>query len=91
MPKFANACQNPLHNCWNENEEDFKVINLRAHGLGDVLKVYKALEADRGKCGRPQHIVNSCCLCLQKCLKKDEFKCNLTKDLQISLNEKVNY
>ena len=89
MPKFTKVCQNPLHNCWNKNDKDSKVINLRAHGLGDVLNVYKSLEADRG--GRPQHIVSSCCVCLSVCFKKEEFRCNLKKDLQIPLNEKVNH
>ena len=89
MPKFAKTCQNLYHSSWIENDEDSKVINLRAHGLGNVLRVYKSLEADRG--GRPQHIINSCCLCLQKLLKKEQLKCNLTTDVQTSLNEKVNY
>ena len=42
---------------WNENEEDFKIINLRARRLGDVLSIYKSLEEDRS--GRHQHIVNN--------------------------------
>ena len=89
MPKFAKVCQNPLHNSWNEHEEYCKIVNLRAHGLGDVLKVYKSLEVGRG--GRPQHIVNSCCFCLQTLLKKEHLKCYLTDDAWISLNLKVNY
>ena len=83
------ACQNPLHDCGNENDKDSKVTNPRAHGLGDVLNVYKYLEADRR--GWPKHIVNSCCVCLGVCLKKEEFKCNLNKDLQIPLYEKVHH
>ena len=83
------ACQNPLHDCGNENDKDSKVTNLRAHGLGDVLNVYKYLEADRR--GWPKHIVNSCCVCLGVCFKKEGFKCNLNKDLQIPLYEKVHH
>ncbi len=89
MPKFSKTCHNPLHDDWNKKSIDSRIINLRSHGLTDVLNAYKSLESERG--GRPQHIINSCCSCLGTCLNKEQFKQKLEKDLEISLNEKVNY
>ena len=67
--------------------EEHEIVNLSAHGL--VITLYKSLEADHG--GRYNRIINSCCLCLERRLKRDDLKWSLSKDLQISLNEKVNY
>ncbi len=89
MAKFSNTCHTPLHDDWNKKGIDSRIINLRAHGLPDVLNAYKSLESERG--GRTLHIINSCCSCLGTCLKKEQFKEKLGKDLEISLNEKVNY
>ena len=88
MPKFTNVCKNPLHEEWNENNDDSKCIHLRAYGLSEVLNVYKRLKIDH--CGdQSRYISHSCCYCLSVCLKKEEFTRHLSSDLQISLKEKV--
>eukprot|EP00795_Rhopilema_esculentum_P010439 gene10439-19142_t len=89
MPKFTNVCKNPLHEEWNENNDDSKCIHLRAYGLSEVLNVYKRLKIDH--CGdQSRYISHSCCYCLSVCLKKEEFTRHLSSDLQISLKEKIN-
>ena len=93
MAKYLKTCHNPLHKNWTEHLKNTeilnKIINLRAHSLGDVLTQYKSLVKDSA--GRPKHITNSCCYCLSLCLIKEDFKTKICQDLQLPLHDKVRY
>eukprot|EP00112_Aurelia_sp_Birch-Aquarium-sp1_P013517 Seg2870.2 transcript_id=Seg2870.2/GoldUCD/mRNA.D3Y31 product="hypothetical protein" protein_id=Seg2870.2/GoldUCD/D3Y31 len=89
MPKFKKRCHNCFHEEWSSGEEDeWKVENLRARGLGDLINVLKRIAEDKGK--QSQFLgINMCRSCLKKCLKTPEFKRFLSAELSLSIKQKV--
>ncbi len=87
VARFSKTSHNPLHDNWNKENLDSKIINLRAHRHTNVFNAFKSPESEHE--GRPQYIINSCCSGLGTCLNKEQFKHKFGKDLETSLNEKV--
>ena len=89
MPKFKKRCHNFFHEEWSSGEEDeWKVENLRARGLADLVSILKRVAEARGK--QSQFLgLNMCRACPKKCLKTPEFNRYLSAELSLSIKQKV--
>ena len=88
MPKLKKQCRNPLHDEWSVEEEDWKLVNLRARGLAELWNIFKTFFQIRGF--RPSKLGERICsICLKRCFEKPEFLEHMTPAQCTMLKKKV--
>ena len=85
MPMFKSACHNPYHEIWS-GEKEGKIICLRSNGLGEIINIYKKIDAENG--GRKQNISKSCSDCLMR-FSRQELRNEYSELLTATFIDKV--